>query len=129
MVHFHTVHLPLAALLSACTMWRTGDAFATLLIPTIDSARCEFTLELSLSQRRPVLLIGGPGTAKTSTVLQVLAKQSVLPNPSPSPSPNCGAHPLPPQVLAKQNPASIVTKTLSFSSATSPSIFQATVEV
>ena len=59
------------------------------------------TLELSLSQRRPVLLIGGPGTAKTSTVLQV---------------------------LAKQNPAEVVTKTVSFSSATTPSIFQATME-
>ena len=76
-------------------------SFATILVPTIDSVRCEATLELSLSRNRPVLLIGGPGTAKTSTVLQV---------------------------LGKQNPAEVLTKTISFSSATTPSIFQATME-
>ena len=70
-------------------------------VPTIDSVRCEFFLELSLGQRRPVLLCGGPGTAKTSTVLQV---------------------------LGKQNPAEVSTKVMSFSSATTPSIFQATME-
>ena len=75
--------------------------YASLLIPTIDSARCEYTLELSLGQKRPVLLIGGPGTAKTSTVLQV---------------------------LSKLNPADTISKTISFSSATTPQIFQTTVE-
>ena len=78
-----------------------GASFASILVPTIDSARCEYTLELSLGQQRPVLLIGGPGTAKTSTVLQV---------------------------LSKLNPATNANKTVSFSSATTPSIFQATME-
>ncbi len=60
----------------------SGDVrttFASILVPTIDSVRSEFTLESSLGQGRPVLLIGGPGTAKTSTVLQVLAKQNARP--------------------------------------------------
>ena len=48
-----------------------------------------------------MLLIGGPGTAKTSTVLQV---------------------------LAKQNPAETTIKSLSFSSATTPLVFQNNVE-
>ena len=85
--------------------WRpTGDVranFASILVPTIDSVRCEFTLESSLGQNRPVLLIGGPGTAKTSTVLQV---------------------------LGKQDPTKVLSKTVSFSSATTPSIFQSTME-
>ena len=41
----------------------------------VDSVRSEFNMELSLKMGRAVLLIGGPGTAKTSTILQVLAKQ------------------------------------------------------
>jgi hypothetical protein len=52
-----------------------GETFASILVPTIDSARCEYAIELSLSMSRPVLLVGGPGTAKTSSVLQVLAPQ------------------------------------------------------
>ena len=90
---------------SRVPLWKPSadvrTSFASILVPTIDSVRCEFTLESSLGQNRPVLLIGGPGTAKTSTVLQV---------------------------LGKQDPAHVLTKTVSFSSATTPSIFQATME-
>ena len=78
-----------------------GTAFGSILVPTIDSTCCQYNIELALAQERPVLLIGGTGTAKTSTVLQV---------------------------LAKQNPAETTIKSLSFSSATTPLVFQNNVE-
>ena len=78
-----------------------GAAFGSILVPTIDSTCCQYNIELALSQERPVLLIGGPGTAKTSTVLQF---------------------------LARQDQATTVSKKLSFSSATTPLIFQRQVE-
>ena len=75
--------------------------FASLLIPTIDSVRTEYNMELSIAMGRPCLLIGGPGTAKTSIILAV---------------------------LNKQNPAEAAMKKLSFSSATTPIIYQRTIE-
>ena len=75
--------------------------FATLLIPTIDSVRSEYNMELSVAKGRPVLLVGGPGTAKTSIILSV---------------------------LGKQDPTTTGFKKLSFSSATTPIIFQRTIE-
>jgi len=47
--------------------------FSSLLVPTVDSTRACFLLESMHSQRQPVMLIGGSGTAKTSTVLMYLA--------------------------------------------------------
>ena len=78
-----------------------GQKFASLLIPTIDSVRCEYNLGLSVLQNRPVILVGGPGTAKTSIILQV---------------------------LAKADPATTSFKKMSFSQATTPSIFQRQIE-
>ena len=78
-----------------------GAQFASLLIPTIDSVRNEYSLNLSITQGRSVLFIGGPGTAKTSTVLQYLGK------------------------IDKNT---TMFKKLSFSSATTPSIFQRQIE-
>ena len=78
-----------------------GNKFATILVPTIDSVRNEYTLGLSVSLGRPVLLVGGPGTAKTATVLQF---------------------------LDKQDKTTTLTKKISFSSATTPIIFQRQVE-
>jgi dynein heavy chain len=49
-----------------------GKQFASLLIPTIDSVRCEYNIALSVSRERGVILVGGPGTAKTSIILSVL---------------------------------------------------------
>ena len=74
-----------------------GTKFASLLIPTIDSVRCEYTLGLSVMQNRPAILVGGPATAKTSIILQV---------------------------LAKADPATTSFKKMSFSQATTLSIFQ-----
>jgi len=75
--------------------------FASLLIPTIDSTRNEYTMGLSLQQERSVLFVGGPGTAKTSTVLQY---------------------------IGKADKATTMLKKLSFSSATTPKIFQQQIE-
>jgi dynein heavy chain len=78
-----------------------GEQFASLLVPTIDSVRNEYTLGLTAGMGRSVLFIGGPGTAKTSTVLQY---------------------------LAKQDKSTTIFKKLSFSSATTPVIFQRQIE-
>ena len=75
--------------------------FASLLIPTIDSVRTEHNIGLSIKMNRPVILVGGPGTAKTSIILQV---------------------------IEKADPALISVKKLSFSAATSPSILQRQIE-
>jgi hypothetical protein len=78
-----------------------SGAFASLLIPTVDSTRNEYTMGLSIQQLRSVLFIGGPGTAKTSTVLQY---------------------------LGRQDKNVFMVKKMSFSSATTPTIFQRQIE-
>ena len=78
-----------------------SNDFSSILIPTIDSTRTEYNMDLSISASRPILLVGGPGTAKTSIILQV---------------------------LGKQDPAAMAIKKLSFSSATTPTIYQRTIE-
>jgi len=75
--------------------------FASLLVPTIDSVRTEYNMGLSLKMLRPVILVGGPGTAKTASILQV---------------------------LNKADPATTAFKKVSFSAATTPLIFQRTIE-
>jgi len=75
--------------------------FASLLIPTIDSVRSEHNIGLSIKMNRPIILVGGPGTAKTSIILQV---------------------------IDKADPALISFKKLAFSAATSPSILQRQIE-
>lgn len=78
-----------------------GEQFASIIVPTVDSMRNEYCLGLSASQLRGVLFIGGPGTAKTSTVLQYLGRADQM---------------------------TTLTKKVSFSSATTPIIFQRQVE-
>jgi dynein heavy chain len=83
--------------------------FSTLLIPTLDSTRAEFLLDIMAKmdmQKRPptfksALLVGGPGTAKTSTALLYTSKFSL-------------------EVM--------ISKRINFSSATLPLGFQKTVE-
>ena len=47
--------------------------FANLLVPTMDSTRAIYLLDALHSIRKPVLLLGGPGTAKTSTAMMYFA--------------------------------------------------------
>lgn len=82
---------------------QSGGSFASLLIPTMDSTRAEFLISKIFSiprtdefNSRQVLLVGGPGTAKTSTILMYTQKL----------------------------PAGIIMKKLNFSSATQPKMFQ-----
>jgi hypothetical protein len=49
-----------------------GKQFASLLIPTIDSVRCEYNMGLCMSQNRALILVSSPGTAMTSIILSVL---------------------------------------------------------
>lgn len=86
--------------------------FSQLLLPTLDSWRAEYLIGNILTQPRPthsntafvingVLLVGGSGTAKTSSVLMYAAKFDSTVQ---------------------------LFKRINFSSATSPSLFQASIE-
>jgi len=75
--------------------------FAQLIIPTLDSVRFEKLLQLSYIVDKSSLLVGGAGTAKTSVIMQF---------------------------MGKFNSESTATKTLTFSSVTTPMIFQTSLE-
>ncbi|KAJ3396765.1 Dynein heavy chain 5, axonemal [Lobulomyces angularis] len=79
----------------------TTPEFSSIIIPTVDNVRTEFLMETITRQNKSVLLIGEPGTAKTVTMRKY---------------------------LAKLNPDTHLFKNLSFSSATTPMIYQRTVE-
>jgi dynein heavy chain len=42
--------------------------FSNLLVPTLDSTRGQFVVGRFHNNKRPVLLVGSSGTAKTSTI-------------------------------------------------------------
>ncbi|PSC73956.1 flagellar outer dynein arm heavy chain gamma [Micractinium conductrix] len=75
--------------------------FAQLVIPTLDSVRYEHLLGLVHSVGKATLLVGGPGTAKTSTIQQFLGR------------------------FSKEEHSS---KTITFSYLTTPGIFQTSME-
>ena len=75
--------------------------FSNLLVPTMDSTRAIYVTEHIQKQGSPVLIVGAEGTAKTSTQLMF---------------------------LAKQDPSKMLTKTINFSSATTPGMAQYSIE-
>eukprot|EP00462_Mataza_sp_D1_P007532 CAMPEP_0175123998 /NCGR_PEP_ID=MMETSP0087-20121206/2542_1 /TAXON_ID=136419 /ORGANISM="Unknown Unknown, Strain D1" /LENGTH=4569 /DNA_ID=CAMNT_0016405727 /DNA_START=105 /DNA_END=13811 /DNA_ORIENTATION=+ len=88
----------------AAPEWEYPDHFnfANTLIPTIDSVRAEYLIELVLARLNyPVLVVGSSGTAKTSLVLQY-----------------CDSF----------DPAKMLLKKVNFSSATSAGMFQTSIE-
>jgi dynein heavy chain len=75
--------------------------YASLVIPTVDSVRYENLLGMVASVGRATLLVGGPGTAKTTIVSQY---------------------------ISKLNTDTYTSKSITFSSLTTPNIFQLSVE-
>eukprot|EP00230_Micromonas_polaris_P000498 CAMPEP_0119208236 /NCGR_PEP_ID=MMETSP1327-20130426/486_1 /TAXON_ID=38833 /ORGANISM="Micromonas pusilla, Strain RCC2306" /LENGTH=4554 /DNA_ID=CAMNT_0007204705 /DNA_START=159 /DNA_END=13823 /DNA_ORIENTATION=- len=75
--------------------------FASLVIPTLDSVRLEHVLRLVSSVGKSSLFVGGPGTAKTTTIKSFMRSFD-------------------PEVMA--------SRSITFSSLTTPSVFQFTVE-
>ena len=75
--------------------------YASLVIPTVDSVRYEHLLTMVASVGGATLLVGGPGTAKTTIVSQY---------------------------IAKLNPDTHTSKSITFSSLTTPNIFQLAIE-
>jgi dynein heavy chain len=75
--------------------------YAELVIPTLDSVRYEFLLGSVSAVSKASLLVGGPGTAKTTAIMQF---------------------------IATFDPEAMVSKSITFSSLTTPNIFQFSVE-
>lgn len=75
--------------------------FSNLLIPTMDSTRAQHVIRTIHRQKGPVLVVGAEGTAKTSTQIMF---------------------------LAGQDPNSMLTKRINFSSATTPGLAQYSIE-
>ena len=75
--------------------------FAQLNIPTLDSTRYDALLTLVASVHKSSLLVGGPGTAKTTVINMFMSKFPV---------------------------EEVASKVITFSSLTTPGIFQKTIE-
>ena len=75
--------------------------FASLVIPTLDSVRLEYALNLVSSVDGSSLFVGGPGTAKTTTIKSF---------------------------IGSFDPDEMLNKPITFSSLTTPGVFQTAVE-
>ena len=76
--------------------------FSNLLVPTMDSTRACYILQHLHKQKRAICMVGGEGTAKTSTALMF---------------------------FRTLDPAEMLVKRVNFSSATTPFMAQSTIEV
>jgi len=107
--------------------------FASLVIPTVDSVRYEALLALTHLAGGAPLLVGGPGTAKTTIVGAFVSR--LLSSCSSTSGGGDGGAPAPPPSSssspASSSPSSSAiwtSKTITFSYLTTPAIFQTALE-
>ncbi|CAL8073408.1 unnamed protein product [Calicophoron daubneyi] len=75
--------------------------YSSILVPNVDNVRTEFLVDIISTQNKSVLLIGEPGTAKTVIINKY---------------------------LSRYDPEQHESRTLNFSSVTTPGLFQRTIE-
>jgi len=75
--------------------------YSSLLVPTMDAVRLQFLMGKMLKLKVPFMMVGGPGTAKTSIAMMY---------------------------IEQQDKAAVIHKRMNFSSATTPLIFQRIIE-
>eukprot|EP01064_Diplonema_japonicum_P034643 TRINITY_DN7253_c0_g4_i1.p1 TRINITY_DN7253_c0_g4~~TRINITY_DN7253_c0_g4_i1.p1 ORF type:complete len:4646 (+),score=1368.52 TRINITY_DN7253_c0_g4_i1:87-14024(+) len=89
---------------------KISEDFATLFIPTLDSTRLNFLMLMNFVNKRPFLLMGGSGTAKTVTIENFLLDVG-----------NC-------ERIDQEARDLMTFKKINFSFMTSPGLFQAALQ-
>ena len=87
-----------------CAHWRDiipaykhdrAALYQTILVPTMDTTRIGYIANMMLKLKKPVMLVGNAGSAKTVLICIYIGRPNPSPGPSPSPSPSPSPGPNP----------------------------------